>query len=124
MQSREPLLVVMAFAAGMMIILASQNIKWHAKNAENAKPAFPKEALTEAELNRWVVKSGEWPRDRATTPGLKREHRGVPVKRDGADVADWRYRKWHVVRSRQKARDHRERSNLGRVLKSTRRVGA
>ncbi len=31
MQSREPLLVVMAFAAGMMIILASQNIKWHAR---------------------------------------------------------------------------------------------
>ena len=59
MLSREPLLVVMAFAAGMIIILASQNIKWHAKNAENAKPAFPKEALTEAELMRWVVKPGQ-----------------------------------------------------------------
>jgi hypothetical protein len=48
------------FAAGMMVMAASQNTKGHAKNAENAaKAAFPKEALTEAELKRWVVKPGQ-----------------------------------------------------------------
>ena len=47
------------FAAGMMVMAASQHTNGHAKNAENAKAAFPKEALTEAELNRWVVKSGQ-----------------------------------------------------------------
>ena len=57
---REPLLVVMAFAAGMIILATSQNIKGHAKNAENAiLPALPKEALTEAEIKRWVVKPGQ-----------------------------------------------------------------
>ena len=68
--------------------------------------------------------------DRATTPGLKRQHRGVPIKRDGADMADGQHRKKcsqeekKTVRSRQEACDHRESANLGRVLKSTRRVGA
>ena len=47
------------FAAGMMVMAASQNTNGRAKNAENAKAAFPKEALTEAELMRWVVKPGQ-----------------------------------------------------------------
>ena len=46
---REPLLVVMAFAAGMMILATSQHIKGHAKNADNAMPPMPKEALKNAQ---------------------------------------------------------------------------
>jgi hypothetical protein len=56
MLRREPLLVGMAFAAGMMLMATSQHIKGH---AESALPALPKEALTEAEIKRWVVKPGQ-----------------------------------------------------------------
>ena len=45
----------MAFAAGMMLMATSHYIMGH---AENAMPPLPKEALTEAEIKRWIVKPG------------------------------------------------------------------
>ena len=118
----------MAFAAGMMLMATSQHIKGH---AENAMPALPKEALTEAEIKRWVVKPGQ------SVPEIVRPPLGSNVSIEGYQSSEmeltWltgniarnvRKKEKKTLRSRQKACDHRESANLGRVFKSTRRVGA
>eukprot|EP00900_Chrysochromulina_parva_P022894 jgi/Chrpa1/5238/Chrysochromulina_OHIO_Genome00015904-RA len=65
----------------MMVMATSLNTKGHAKNAENAKAApeaaFPKEALTAAELNRWVVKPGQ------SVPEIVRPPLGLNVSIEG-----------------------------------------